>query len=151
MTVKYSISINDAAVRERIANISDNAVDLFDAFDEIGLMLAENAQENIRQSRQWDGQPLEPLAEATKNIKGRGGDGAIPLFHIGDLSRSYVHDASANGVEVGSNQIQAALMHAGGEAGRLNKRVTIPARPVLGMTADDMDEINDIIADYVLQ
>lgn len=66
---------------ELIDRLIDAGQNLFDPFDEIGLMIAENAQENIRNSVQPDGQPLEPLADATKYAPGRGGDGAKPLLH----------------------------------------------------------------------
>lgn len=41
---------------------------------------------------------------------------------------------------IGSNLEYAAIHHLGGQAGR-NKKVTVPARPYLMLTEDDLKEI----------
>jgi len=121
--------------------------DLSDPMDEIGQVLAFSAQENIRQSVDVEGNPLQPLAESTRVKRG---DDARPLLDHGNLRDSYTHVFDHNSVEVGSDAIQAALMHFGGKAGR-NHAVQIPARPVLGISADDEDEIVNIMRDFVVE
>ncbi|MCH2165949.1 MAG: phage virion morphogenesis protein [Marinovum sp.] len=48
---------------------------------------------------------------------------------------------------VGTPMVYAAIHHHGGETS-LNHAVTIPARPVLGMSASDAREIADMAEDY---
>jgi len=120
--------------------------DLSAPMDEIGQVLVFAAQYNIRQSVDFEGNPLEPLAESTRAKRG---EDARPLLDFGNLRDSYTHIFDHNSVEVGSDAIQAALMHFGGRAGR-NHAAVIPARPALGVSPDDEIEIVNIMRDFVI-
>ena len=132
-----------ADVFTKLERVPDN---LFDPLDEIGQVLVFSAQENIRQSRDTDGNPLEELADSTRAKRG---EDAVPLLDRSNLLDSYTHLPNNQSVEVGSDAIQAALMHFGGPAGR-NHSVVVPARPVLGISDDDRIEIVEILREFVL-
>lgn len=51
-------------------------------------------------------------------------------------------------VEVGTNVVYAAIHQLGGKAGRKDKRVTIPARPILGVSREDRTELLAIFGDH---
>ncbi|MES8537205.1 phage virion morphogenesis protein, partial [Cutibacterium acnes] len=49
---------------------------------------------------------------------------------------------------VGTNRVYARIHQLGGKAGR-NRKVTIPARPFLGINADDRQMIGEILNDHL--
>lgn len=52
-------------------------------------------------------------------------------------------------VEWGTNVVYAAIHQFGGAAGRKDRRVTIPARPFLGVSNEDRTELLAIINDHL--
>lgn len=52
-------------------------------------------------------------------------------------------------VAIGTNKIYAAIHQLGGQAGR-GHAATIPARPYLGFSTADIEEINKIISEWVM-
>ena len=126
--------------------------DTLPLMDEIGSMLVTSTQERFEEGRGPDGEPWEP----TK----RGGQ---ILVDSGRLRDSYIHQPSARQVRVGSNLIYAGVHHYGATIEPKNakalafnigshlvfaRKVTIPARPALGVDADDEREIVDITEDF---
>lgn len=67
------------------------------------------------------------------------------LVSGGDLLDSIEGHADGTAAIVGSNLVYAAIHQLGGEAGRRSARVTIPARPYLGVSDADALEISDLI------
>ncbi|MCZ7599370.1 MAG: phage virion morphogenesis protein [Gammaproteobacteria bacterium] len=58
------------------------------------------------------------------------------------------HAAGAKQVEVGTNLVYGAIHQFGGRAGR-GHSVNIDARPYLGLSAEDEDEVVGILRDFV--
>lgn len=71
------------------------------------------------------------------------------LIDSGALLNSINWQADRQGVEIGTNRVYAAIHQFGGKAGRGHK-VTIPARPYLVVQEEDLDQINDVLEDYLL-
>lgn len=134
---------------------------------EIGDALAETTKQRFQTSTAPDGTTWAPNAEATYDgylsaFKGSfGKSGKItkaganramskkPLIgESGRLSREILYRAYNDSVEVGSALPYAAIHNFGGQAGR-GKKVTIPARPYLGLSADDQVMIRDLAAAYL--
>ena len=147
--VSMRLDVNWSPVLALINQLGAAPDDMSEPFSEIGEMLVSSVISNINQSISPNGLPLTPLADSTKT-DARGGDSAIPLLDHGNLRDSYTYHADAKGVDAGASAIQAALMHFGGPAG-LNRAVTIPGRPVLGMSYDDKAEAIDIVASFIRQ
>jgi phage gpG-like protein len=55
-----------------------------------------------------------------------------------------------DGVEVGTNSVQARIQQFGGQAGR-GHQVTIPARPFLGINREDQDDLLHMLIDHLSQ
>lgn len=103
----------------------------------------------------------DPDGRAWPALKSRAG-AALRLSNR--LYSSYTYLVERHGVRVGSNMIYAALHHFGGIIVPKNaaalvfqmhgqtifaKKVTIPARPALGINDDDAEELGEIITDYL--
>ena len=164
--INLNLKADFAPVYEMMSRMRAVPDDMSQPFSQVGELLKNNAQENIRMSRQWDGKPMLHLALATKLARAggkskaygkRGGvtkraleimASAKPLLDHGRLLNSYTYRATAQSVVVGSNAVQAALMHFGGMAGR-NHKVHVPDRPVLGITPADNAEITRLFSEFI--
>lgn len=131
---------------------------------DIGETLVSSTTQRFVDGQGPDGVPWEPLAAATrlarvggnkqsrkKNGSFRAGalrvlDNMKVLVDRGHLRDSITYEAGTDQVAVGTNMIYGAIHQFGGQAGR-GRAVTIPARPFLGISADDEREIN-LIAQY---
>lgn len=85
---------------------------------EIGEFLVSDVQDNIDRQRLFDDSSMQP----SKAAEERGGK---TLLHRGHLRDSYTYDLTNKGLVVGSNLVQAAILHFGGRT-RPHK---ITARP----------------------
>jgi phage virion morphogenesis protein len=164
--VTMELSRDDQAVLAVLTRLQQ-----FDAtamFDEIGAHLVSSVQQRFKRGVDPDGNAWEPLSDATMYARIGGGkarkkDGSLKvgamrklanmaiLVDRGHLRDSITYQAESDGVVVGSNQVYAAIHQLGGEAGRRSARVRIPARPYLGLSADDRDQVMDIIRRRVRQ
>lgn len=70
------------------------------------------------------------------------------LFRQGHLRNSITARANRTGVEIGTNLVYGALHQFGGRAGR-GQKITIPARPYLGVSATDEDRIATLAQEYL--
>jgi phage virion morphogenesis protein len=70
------------------------------------------------------------------------------LFRQGHLRNSITSRASRTGVEIGTNLAYGALHQFGGQAGR-GRKITVPARPYLGLSTADEDKIETLAQDYL--
>lgn len=146
----------------------------------LGEYLQGSTQKRFKTQTAPDGTPWAPLQKRYARRKRYNKDKVLTLR---GYLRSYIHyQASADSVEVGSNQKYAAIHQFGGEidmperqatvryrsvagkvlfAGKKHKRATersvtipvhfvkIPARPFLGLSAEDDREIQRIIRDWL--
>ncbi len=109
--------------------------------DAIGAMVLAQTEERIA-SEKTDPQggawaPLSPAYAARK----RSGGGILELE--GDLRDSLTFLVSGQSVEVGSNLVYAATHQFGRD------EANIPARPFLGLSAENEEEINELIDTWV--
>ena len=89
-----------------------------------------------------DGVPRAPWSEAY--AKRRGSHHEL-LVGQGDLRRSITHNVIGNDtVAVGSNLIYSATHHYG------DPSRNIPARPFVGASADDMEDLLDIFSRHIV-
>ena len=146
----------------------------------LGEYLQGSTQKRFKTQTAPDGTPWAPLQKRYARRKRYNKDKVLTLR---GYLRSYIHyQASADSVEVGSNQKYAAIHQFGGEidmperqatvryrsvagkvlfAGKKHKRATeravtipvhfvkIPARPFLGLSAEDDREISRIIREWL--
>lgn len=108
--------------------------------DQLGdLMLAQNRRRLDTEKESPDGEAWEPLS-ASYAEKKKGGE---LLEESGQLLDSLQAVAGSDGVTLGSNQLYAAVhLHGDPERG-------IPARPYLGFSDDDLEDLGEVAEDYL--
>ena len=158
MSIGVRITVKDGRALAAMAQLtltSDNKAKLF---DEIGSSLAESARTRFIDQVGPDGQPWKPSIRAMTQ-------GGETMRDKGLLMNSITHIVLADGVEYGTNVPYATPLHFGAEIRAVNgpflrfkiagggwvsrKAVTLPARPFLGINADDEQTISDIINDFL--
>ena len=115
-------------------------------FTAIGEELLLSTDDRFKNQTDPEGRPWASLnAEyAAWKRKFHGHDRILKLRgYLRDTLRYQATDAS---VAIGSNRIYSAIHQFGGQAGRGHK-ATIPARPYLGVSDDDVAAILEIIED----
>lgn len=159
-----SIVYDDSAVREGLARLGRAAARPEAALKNIALHLAQSTAERVRQERAPDGSSwpaLSPDYKAAKRGPGMLREMGMAGGMIASLSGQLRGGSS---LEFGTNRIQARILHFGGvirpkRASHLvfqlggktvvANQVTIPARPWLGVSADDREEILAIVEHFL--
>lgn len=161
------IEVDDAEVNRLFAELVRRATDLRPLMQDLGEYLAESTKQRFATSTAPDGSRWAPNAQATylaylgafKGSFGKGGkitkggaaraSGKKPL--IGEtrrLSSEIQYRADATSVEVGSSLVYSAIHQFGGQAGR-GGTTRIPARPYLGLSAEDDEAVRGIAGKYL--
>jgi phage gpG-like protein len=162
------VEIEDAKAQEALSALAKRGTDLRPLMQELGEYLTETTKQRFQTSTAPDGSRWAPNAPATylaylgqsKGSFGKYGrmtkagaaraSGKKPL--IGEtrrLSSEIYYRADSRSVEIGSGLVYSAIHQFGGQAGR-GKQVTIPARPYLGLSADDQNAIQMLAAGYLV-
>lgn len=115
-------------------------------FNAIGEELLLSTDERFDKETAPDGRPWEPLnAEyAAWKREFHGSDRILKLR--GYLRNTLRYQATDVSVAIGSNRVYSAIHQFGGQAGR-NHKTTIPARPYLGLSDDDVEAILEMLED----
>ena len=158
MSIGVRITTTDGRALAAMAQLMMTAENKTRLFDEIGVSLTESARLRFIDQAGPDGQPWVPSYRATNQ-------GGETLRDKGILMNSLTHVVLADGVEYGTNVPYAGPLHFGAEIRAVNgpflrfkipgggwvskKAVTLPARPFLGINADDEQTISDIINDFL--
>ena len=147
--------------------------DMSPAMRDIGELMVLRTTDNFRAGTSPDGVPWAPKSLATidsyRTAEGRKANSPVPMQPLIGMSRSLsttiAYAAAPTSVAWGSNMIYAAVMQFGAQAGEFGTRTgqdkngrafkvsspwgDIPARPFLGVGADDETAILDTISDYL--
>lgn len=153
-----------ARALEDVAKASANPRPLLKLWGE---KLTDSTKQRFQSSIAPDGSLWEPNAMATLlghagkyagsfrkdgRVTTKGGKriaGKKPL--IGEskaLSTTITYRVATDGVEIGSPQKYAAIQHFGGKAGR-GRKITIPARPFLGLSPADEEMVVRTAEEYL--
>lgn len=144
--VSLNVPIQGDTISPALALIAKRVKDIDPLLDEIGASLETSTQQRFEAATDPEGKPWKRLAAATIAIRG---SGAQILRWKGELYDSVTHAvAPGSGVRVGTNRKYARIHQLGGRAGRGHK-VEIPARPFLGISAEDQKEIDTLAKDYL--
>jgi len=108
-----------------------------------GQYLAESTKERIDQGRAPDGNAWTPWSAGYAQTRH---NGHSLLIDSGALQDSIQNISSGLVVSVGAHVKQAAIHQFGGKAGR-GRKVTIPARPYLGLSDHDRQAVESLIAE----
>ena len=151
-----SITLDDAALVRQLGQLIGALTHPEPALRSIGEELQRTTQDRFDpgQKKSPDGTPWARNSPVTIARKGRDN----PLYERGILQGSIRYQLSgARGVEVGTNLVYGAAHQFGmvkGYAGRTRRGApipwgNIPARPYLGLSADDETEVVRILRDYL--
>jgi len=143
--VKVSITIQDDGFREALTRLLDRTANLKPVFDEIGSALLATTEQRFESESGPDGAPW--AAHSTATLLRRGSN-ARKLRDRGHLYQSLTYASGRLKAEVGTNRIYARIHQLGGKAGR-GRKGTIPARPYLGVSAEDRRMIGEILTDHL--
>lgn len=145
MTVQVDVTTDDAKVQAALKELARKTSDVRPALREIGSSLEASTQQRFLDEVSPEGEDWQEHAESTQERRGAGAEKLQLDRHLFDDIGSKVSGATLN---VGVNRIYGRIQHLGGFAGR-GRKVEIPARPYLGVSADDEREIHSIFADHL--
>ena len=134
-----------ARVAEKL-NAAGRRMLLGEMLDGVGALVASQTQRRIAEEKRGpDGKAWKPWSEET--ARRRSGTQSL-LFYEGHLAGSIDHEVAGDEVRVGSGLVYAAIHQFGGKAGR-GRQVEIPARPYLGLSDENRDEIEAVVTDWL--
>jgi phage virion morphogenesis protein len=150
----YTIEIDSNRIQgllQRLAKaISPDGFKL--TMEEIGEDLKYSTQQRFVQGVAPDGTPWKGLSPVTLALRiRRGRPGAKPLIDTGTLKGSVNFDAQPDGLtlfvnrQYGSGRATAAVHQTGTDRAGRGHKVTIPARPFLGVSDSDVDQMERTI------
>ena len=141
-----SIDHNGQAFAAAVGEVADRFGSAIPAMRIIGETVAASIQRNF----ETGGRPTgwQPLSEATRAVK-KGGSILVAKGFAGGLLGSIHAEPEEHVVYVGTDKVYGAIHQFGGQAGR-GRKVTIPARPFLMVQDEDVEEIVELLGDYIL-
>lgn len=144
---------------ERLDRLATVVSDLSPMLDEMGAALVSGTQRRFELGMAPDGSQWLPSRRASE-------EGGQTLIKDGHLRDSITHTVEGDTVHVGSDRIYAAIHQFGGDikptkgkflvfqagAGMVfARKVTIPARPFLGLSDSDSEILLGIAEDHLAQ
>jgi len=147
--ISYKLIVDDAGMRANLDRLMNRMANRQGFFKNVGEHLLNSVHDNFETERAPDGMPWQPLSPVTITARQRHSDTPLSILRVtGGLVGSINYAADNDAVRVGTAKVYAAIHHFGGQAGRGGK-VTIPARPYLGMSADDQEAIVELAEDWL--
>ncbi len=152
--IQIDVTGIDTAER-RLAQLAAAGRDLTPAMADIGDYLVRSTRERFRDEQDPDGNAWAPLSEFTRARKKRNPEKIGT--EEGHLSGQIAFQASATDVLVGSGRIYAGTFQFGAEKGAFGTTGAgspipwgdIPARPFVGLSDADRDEITTLVVQYL--
>lgn len=155
---KNGVSLSWGGLDRALGNAVHKMGDTQDLMDSIGEALVSSTLQRFRDEKDPDGKKWKTSARAAAS-------GGTTLSDTGQLQKSIEYAATSNRVMVGSNKEYARIHQLGGtvrpKKGKFLKfrgldgedvfvkEVTIPARPYLGISDDDREEIVATMTDFL--
>lgn len=137
-----SVIFHDKEIIQALQQLEQAAGDLSPALDAIGDMLIESTKQRFASGEGPDGQAWAENSQVTIDRKGRN----KPLIDEGTLAEQLSYAVTGNQLEVGSSMEYAAMQQFGGTKSEFpHLWGDIPARPFLGVSESDAEEILAIV------
>lgn len=155
------LEIENDQITPALAGVSEALGDLLPLFQDFGKFLVESTIDRFPTGRAPDGSVWAPKSPVTLAAYGARKSNRVdrrPLFGpSGALSSNINYEAFSDRVEWGSPMIYAAVQQFGaakGAFGRTSRNGpipwgNIPARPFLGISAEDEVQLLDIVAEWM--
>ena len=141
------IKIDNKDVEKKLLELAQKGENLRPLMKNIAGIFASATEENFKNEGRPD--KWTELSEATKKQRTKQKKWLGQILQVsGQLASSISTQYDENSAVIGSNLDYAAIHQLGGQTGK-NKKVTIPARPYLKLTDDDINEILDATEHYL--
>ena len=152
----FTVELKSEAVTEALTRAIAQLDDMTPLMTDIGEILIASTKARFPIGEAPDGSKWKAKSQTTLNAYGARKSNRTdvrPLFGpSGMLSSQIFSDPSADQVEIGSNRVYAAMMQFGGTKAEFpHLWGDIPARPFLGISAEDEANITAQIADYLTE
>lgn len=160
MAVQMDVTLSDIGVSATIDQIFERSGDFSVLMDYVGVLLEQSARDRIEDTN------IAPDGMAWPKSLRAQEDGGKTLYKDGHLAASQTHEAGRDQVAIGSNLIYAGVHQDGatitpknGQALQFQLpdgsfvtvgKVTIPARPYLGISEQDEAHILGLTEDFLL-
>lgn len=132
-------------LQERIGRLS--SLQLSELGEQLGSVAESQTRRRINEEQEApDG---TPWAAWTADYAGARHGGQSLLQGEGDLADSISFDVQGDRVEIGSNLVYARIHQEGGVAGMSPGPAGIPARPYLGLSSDNLVELQTIAEEWL--
>ncbi len=168
--IPVRIDIDFGGAPAALAELAERNADMSPLMREIAGFLLDRVEENFEQEGRPKWRPLKPSTIEQRKAEGKW-PGKILQRNAGGLAQSFSSEHDATSATVGSNKVYARTHQLGAKKGEFGsyslllkpgkqkdtfKRSPvvslpwgdIPARPMLGLTDDDREELLEIVRDY---
>lgn len=148
--VTYSIQFEDSQkLQRRFNKLLQQGSSLQPAFQDIGEMLLVSHDQRFREQVSPDGQPWALLSPSYQKRKPKRKNDILTLNGL--LSGNLNYIATGTNLFFGTPMEYGAIHHFGGSEGMRPSNAAIPARPWLGIDYNDMEEIYDILSEFLMK
>lgn len=143
--ITLTVKIKDKTVRRLFARLEQRTGNPRPVLASIGEYIVRRTDEHFAAEQDPWGHPWKALSPRTLERKRH----YKILTESSNLRSRVVYQVGVGFVEIGTNVIYGAIHQLGGKAGK-GRKVTIPARPFLGVNDDDEQEFEVILTDYLM-
>ena len=141
------IHVDNTEVLDALNRLVQQGDDLTAPLQEVGEYLVESTKKRFATKTAPDGTAWKANSPVTVARKGR--DDAL-IGETTQLADAIFSNVSGNALEIGSTRQYAAMQQFGGSRSEFaHLWGDIPARPFLGVSDDDKDEVLGILADHL--
>lgn len=141
MAVKNGVSLNWGGFDKALGKAAHKLGNTQALMESVGEALVSGTLKRFQDEEDPTGTKWPQSKRAAK-------EGGQTLTDTALLRRSIDYAATPDKVMVGSNLQYARIHQMGGKTGKGHK-VTMPARPYLGVSAEDMEEVRETVADFL--
>lgn len=141
MATKSGVSLNWGGFDKAMGKAAHKLGDTQALMESVGEALRSGTIERFDAEEDPQGKKWKPSARAMAG-------GGKTLDKESNLKDSIDYAATSDKVMVGSNLPYARIHQLGGKTGKGHK-VDMPARPYLGVSEEDMDEVRETMADFL--
>lgn len=146
MSIGLQITVHgDKEVEKFFASLLQPNLD--EMLDDIGALVVSQTQSRIADEK--EDPSGTPWADWTDRYAQTRHGGHSLLQGDGTLLNSINHQVIGGAVEVGSNLVYAGHHQFGSKKGKTGRGSGVPARPFLGVSPDNRDEIEDLVNDFI--
>lgn len=152
-----TLTIDNGRVTARLQGLAGALDDMTPVMGRIADVLRDNSEDRFAAQVAPDGSPWAPRSPTTILRYQKSGEGFGGILHrTGRMRQTLGTDFGRNFAEVSSAAIQSAVMQFGAAKGAFGSTSrgapipwgTIPARPFLGVSQKDEDDILALVAGY---